>query len=474
MSNNYYKNGVLALLIAFGMLIGIGDNVNDLIDQYSKFLTFLIIFEVAFICIFVKRIGPFNNVLSIFVTLFIIARVVSLIILPVYSFPIRHGLTSLDFSNALVLIAMLYPFFAIFCIGLDRIYYKNTRSVSFHQSNINIKTSSILYVILTSYIVYLIARFDFGVITQIMMYFVLVIDPWMVISTVLVIYISKTSTQFKFAQVAVVLILAVVASVAIGNKGYLMQLIFSFLLLHLTVAVEYKFRVKHYLYFIMTITAAFALYFVGNEVRDLARQYGSFAEAYHDLEFYKVYELITDNKVYVFSHFAERIAYLDYATRVIKNSSEYSNILSFPYYAQSLFDYIMPGTYFDVVRANNAIVFYDTYRYVPTYTEYLLEEYHSNQLTAFAELYVLGRGIFGAISIAAVFHLVFYLLYKHTLKACQNRFTISMVNLTFVQFYFGFLLSFGFDWLIERWIYTSISIFLIYIYLSRTRRRRPL
>lgn len=170
----------------------------------------------------------------------------------------------------------------------------------------------------------------------------------------------------------------------------------------------------------------------------------------------------------------DRVGYLSYAADIIANSNEYSKVINFKYYFESVIDNAFtPGfNIFDTPKAANALRYiYLGLKSNPTHKD-VIEEYNSDIFTIYGEYYVL----FGGYP-ALVFLFLFSHLFKRFYLAVKTKdlFLYYLYRALILLVFHNWLISFGMDWMVYELISFLIPILILKkFYIMRRRKQSSL
>lgn len=237
-----------------------------------------------------------------------------------------------------------------------------------------------------------------------------------------------------------------------GNKSGIYKAVFMYLFAYLSVYGIPSFRLRDLSLLSLGAIMAILFYFIGNAIRiqlrdnDRRVNFEMFADA-----------LSLEDNIYLLAlefglaNVSERIGYLEEVAKFVRDKEEFEQVMNPGYYSKSFIRNTIPKVQtFDVIRASNSVVDIDNYGKVPSRTEYLKGEYHSEIFTGYGEFYVLGRGKIGGVLIVIFICLIFRNGVKIINDSEVGVGVFIKSAILFWAFYALILDSFGLDWGINR------------------------
>jgi len=161
-----------------------------------------------------------------------------------------------------------------------------------------------------------------------------------------------------------------------------------------------------------------------------------------------------------------RAGFFDFSAEMIAHRDQYGTVVNLPAYAKSLIDNLLtPGfDVFDQPKMSNALRFLYLGRGTPS-KAVAAEEYHSDQLGIYGELYTL----FGWASLP-LFFLVPYLLKRSFVRArAVNPFTLALKRVVILLIFVKLIDSFGIDWIIVEMVPYVLAVTLYSVVFSSRR-----
>ena len=457
---------IILLVILMTVLVVFRDDkglyINDSALMYASIIAMECV-VLALMCL--NRRNPYFALLLIFNVIFVLLRVVTLVYFDPYSFVYRQALSAKDYENALAVVALLTPIigFIAYFGRYERKKLKRPEGIVDKPGRLNI----LIAIMLTSLMCNVVKRvFDGGIFYFIATYFTQIFSIGALYAiTIIYIHASPHGKYSRQLEIALALIMILFFTLS-GQKGGVFQIALTYLLVMLVFSYKTPATLLNKFLAIGILAFSIQLYFLGNLIRDNTHGGESLVNIILSNPVEQLSAYFDEGLSWAIGHFSERIGYLDYIARMVKNHELYTPVISFGYYIQSFIDYMLPGTYFNVPHANNAIVFYDTYGYFPSLSEYMDEQYHSNMFTAYGELFVLGRGLFGAALYAVFFMFLGVFVFRFLYRYIIDDFIFRVVRYFELALFFLFLSSFGLDWFLENVVYCAVSIPLIVVCLK--------
>lgn len=166
----------------------------------------------------------------------------------------------------------------------------------------------------------------------------------------------------------------------------------------------------------------------------------------------------------------DRAGFLSYAADVITNHDQYSEVINFEYYLKSIVDNVLtPGfDVFEVPRASNAFNRIYTGRKIPTKEE-AANDYNSEMFTAYGEYYILFGGYLAMIPL---FFISFIFKKAYHLVNTRDIFLYYLYRSLILLMFYGWLNSFGFDWMLGEVMSFLITIFTLKAFYKMRARRQ--
>jgi len=167
----------------------------------------------------------------------------------------------------------------------------------------------------------------------------------------------------------------------------------------------------------------------------------------------------------------DRLGYLDYSAEIIANSERYATVINTPAYARSVVDNLLtPGfDVFDQARISYALQsVYNPYFSGEALKSRVEENYQSDQLGLYAEMYML----FGGYLSIPLFFAIAYLV-KRIFVGLTSANPVVLTfkrNVVFIAF-FMIINSYGFDWMLIEITPIAVSILLFKYFFPSARRR---
>lgn len=166
----------------------------------------------------------------------------------------------------------------------------------------------------------------------------------------------------------------------------------------------------------------------------------------------------------------DRAGFLSYAVDVITNHDQYSAVINFEYYLKSIVDNVLtPGfDIFETPRASNAFNRIYTGRPIPTKKE-ASDDYNSEMFTIYGESYILFGGYLAMIPL---FFISFVFKKVYSLVNARDMFLYYLYRSLILLTFYGWLNSFGFDWMLGEVMSFLITIFTLKAFYKMRARRQ--
>ena len=462
--------GLLANVLYFNM------GENEYVNGYTILLAcFLSLQNIAMLSYQKKTNDPFILILVLIATLFYLTRVSSLIYVPWSLALSRYSLTVDDFNYSFLYICISN--ISIF-VGLISVRGKN--SIKKIDTN-KVKPAKFILVILIlilglfSQYIY---KIDVEMITRVAgIFFGLFLYHGAILLLTIayfVINFEVMSRRHKVILALFFMILIVLLSI-MGSRSVFLTLSIYILcvLLSFSGAIRLGKRSLLILLFLtplMIFSFLVATYLRGEGYDPKTTVAMSRMANLKDFTLIGSENISEDEVKLIGAPIFDRAGFLSYAADVITNHDQYSAIINFEYYFKSIVDNVLtPGfDVFETPRASNAFNRIYTGHSIPTKTE-AANDYNSEMFTIYGEYYVLFGGYLALIPlffISFIFKKIYYLI--NVRDVFLYYLYRSLILLTF----YGWLNSFGFDWMLGEVMSFLITIFTLKAFYKMRARRQ--
>lgn len=168
----------------------------------------------------------------------------------------------------------------------------------------------------------------------------------------------------------------------------------------------------------------------------------------------------------------DRMGFLDYSAVLIRNQEQYSKIINFQYYFESIIDNALtPGfNIFGTPKVSNSMSYIARGESVPTHED-IMATYQSDMPTVYGEYYVLFYG-YPALIILFAFSYIFKKIYLSIRS--KDAFLLYLYRALILYVFYLWIISFGIDWMMLDLIGIIITVGLFKnFYKMRRRKLKP-
>lgn len=436
---------------------------NPYVNTTTVFLGSTLILEVLFFLSYSKKM---NNslllVLSFLLTFFFIFRIITLIYTPFVTVFLRYNdysYESVNYTLLFIIISNIALFLGIAFVGKRKVAPK----INFNYNKKGAKAIIIMLIFAVALLFF--ESSESPLIIKITSYcrVIFINIYYILLASIVYVLAYKEYINKKTLLLIYSLILVFVLGVTLGgSRSGLLTIVTLIGFAILSVKLKIKLKQKDLLILgVVTLLAGTSFLLASAIRRDKSGEL-SFSElieanknSYIDR---KVSETINSSnfvKIKLTPIF-DRMGFLDYATEMVNRKKEYQSVFNWSYYGKSIVDNVIsPGfNVFDVPRVSNALVFIYGNRGSPDLKMMTVENYHSDQLTIYGELY----NMFGKWFSIVFFFFVGILFQSIMSVGGKDPFFVGLKNAFTLCIFYTFINSFGLDWLLMD----VISLFLTY------------
>ncbi|WP_146027293.1 hypothetical protein [Cylindrospermopsis raciborskii] len=270
--------------------------------------------------------------------------------------------------------------------------------------------------------------------------------------------------------------LSVVIRVIVGSRSAIIGFIETLFFLSLVLGI-YKIRKNLVLIFLLFSLLSFPLFVLSSASRQVKANQVDQSENISIIDFVQnnFIDVIPQTfQKFTASNLAETLApafsrasFLDMSVDTIKNSNDYRKVVNPVYYIKSLVDNLFtPGfNIFDVLKVSNALRGIYTVGRPLSMSE--SKDYHSDQINIYGEYYTL---FWGWVSIPFFFisAYCFRLITYYRLR--EQSLTNLILKFFWAKTFYGWLTSFGLDWIIIDTVFNYILLrFYIFLFIRKPR-----
>ncbi len=445
-------NDILIIaVIVLGLVINaMGHENSYLINNYAIIFSNILCVQVIIILVIAKRKNnQLLTYLGLFIVIFYLLRVVTLILFDPNPYLKSFRLSANDYEYTLKVIIIYFPIMAISTMVGSRTLKRPKSPIRMEKQINNIKT--VILIAYAGFVPHIFTMLNVGLFSTIGS----ALRTYFPLSTIFLVTMAYYLTNRSFLKsnqklsLHIYFFIYVSFNIFLGNKSAVYNFAIAVIIGVLAINGSIKVQFKTILSSLILLIASIYFYFIGNLIRDFVWRRG-FGISYLKtaiIEFNYDYIVTTWN--YLASHMFGRIGFLDYSTRMIKFASRYDSLFNVGRYLQVFFDNIIPGNYFNAVKTSTGIGYIDAYGTIPTQYEYMQSGYSSNAITIFGEFYNLGGGlIIGALIIVPTMLLIFR-IFSFFLKRATTLLHYNIIMILAFSFYGGILNTFGLDWALE-------------------------
>lgn len=440
---------VNCFLLALSIFFFVQTVDHPYVDNKVMIITALVHLQLAYFLFYEKRnSNPFLIILSLVVILFYLLRIFTIQAdeLMVSLTFTREGAESIGSKEFFIF--MSYLFFGLWVVfkGLTFGDKKKYRSVQSASTLINPqKYGNLLVISFLCVIYFLIAGFVFntdsgaGLLVGLMSGF-FNYEVFVMLLTILVFHFKNNIPSLYRKTAIALLVLFFFFKIINGGSGPLLRIGFPFFFTLLMV--KEKIRINVILFFVIVILVG---------VTSIFGTYTKFSNQKFNFGLVKSFqELEKEQFQIIFSQIAARSAFLDFSVELISNK-EYERIININRYGKSLVDAYTPGfDVFDEPLSSYALrgVYLPSFPSKPTRLD-VDREYHSDQINAFSEYYILFGPIMGLVFLylTALFFKKAYLYFTSFVKNTLIGLLVAAVLLNLFWFW---LRSFGLDFIVAE------------------------
>ncbi|QQR81387.1 MAG: hypothetical protein IPJ69_04470 [Deltaproteobacteria bacterium] len=404
------------ILIVFNLIILIlstyayfFSSENEYVNQQTFFLGIVVCMQTHF-ALFLERRSrdPFVIILTYIIIFYYSMRILTLTLYPFsvtfLRFPSSITPQSLNYTVLFIIIANFFLY-----AGFSAKKFKANKVIDVGNWKASSTNRVIFILTLVIFISYSKATlFSSGILSRPFLVLSIFISQSIIIMMVIVyIYIYKQSLSQRSYIILVGLVMAeMMLHMMIGSRGAILGLIQSIIIVNLIIYGCMKFRtwqvgfglaVLPFILALMSLLFLMSTYIRSQQDKDhqginISRAIQLSADAISSINY-------SFNGMLLLAPLFDRLGYLDYNVDIITNQKTYSSVVNLPAYGKSLIDNIFtPGfDVFDQPRISFTLQFlYNPYfsdTGVPLKSR-VMENYQSDQLGLYSELYVLFGGYF--------------------------------------------------------------------------------
>jgi len=461
---------ILIITLFFVYLLK-GENIY--VDLYTVALAACIsLLTIVFLVIEKRRENPFVILLSLYVLLFYVFRVITLNIEPYtrgMNFVGERTVNDVNSTLLFILFSLFFLFMGLVTIKIKKI---KTSYSKLREGNYSAIFMFVMLSFLVSYLFELTSMFGGN---KFLSYYLSIFHPAVVLLFFLVFY--YVNKQKAYSKNMIVLLLVVLLSYVLlttlaGGRKTLLSIIMNITVIFFVIKSRVYLSLRMFFIVIFFGGVAFVLYDISTFFRWM--KYEQLIILNESLDFSSLFLTYLDKGLMQTEGFAkifDRIGFLDYEVDSMAGADLYGKVINPLYYLKSIIDNIIPGfSYFDVVRASQTKFFLQEFGYVPNNEEFRELNYNSQYIGGFSEMYTLFKGYFSI----PIFYLV-GLLFTYCYSVINLRdpyYAVLLRVLILLSFVggAGFLESFGFDWHVIKLFFMLIAIILTYpLFRSRYR-----
>ncbi len=449
--------GVLMYIIAGG---------NRYIDANTIFLFCMLCVEDLIFLSYEKRNrDPFILILTVFVTVFYAARIVTLLHAP-YSVVLNRNtnFSSFDMNHVLLFIisANVAIFFGIICA---RGRFIRRQDVHLEDQK-QLHPSRVVGLLLAGIIVTFFGVFPESIFGRLSFYAVVIFfNIWIILLfafVYLMLNYENISKLYKWGIICL-LIIFVIAHTLIGSRQSLFVLMILFIIAFLAVRGSIKLHFKVILTAVLFIPITVILFISATYIRAMERNPTVVSLDRFNLVMGARNDIFSSDKINIAKQrIFDRMGYLDYSADAIMNRDKWERIVSFDYYFKSIIDNCLtPGfDVFDAPRVAHAMRCITLNIPEPTHDD-TRRAYNSDMITLYGDYYILFNGYLALI----IFFAIAFLL-----KAAFNLTKSNIVLFYYLKraiviyIFYLWLTDFGIDWMVFDLIKIAIMYILLMIF----------
>jgi len=431
---------------------------NRYVDVYTLILLCLFAVENFLMLLYEKKKrDPFVLILIILTIVFYMGRVLTLLYDPWSNvfFRSQFTLSDLHYSLIFIMISNALIFLGLI-IGAIKGFHKKIILADKYPANPFNVSIILLIVILINFSgilpIWILGRFVNYIIG------VFIRLDIILLSTLIYIIINYEKISIRYRIIILTLIVIyIIFHTLVGSRSALLSIAIFLLCGSLAVKGSVRFNKKFILISLIIIPFFIIFFILATYIRQVCsnRTMLSTQQVIILKELPVIYSRSSRS---LYRPIFDRIGFLDYAADMIKNSEQYSKIINFRYYFESIVDNVLtPGfNIFGSPRVSHSISYIARGEAVPTH-EFISAAYHSDMPTAYGEYYVLFHG-YPALIILFIFSYIFKRIYQSVRSEDIFLFCLYRALILFV--FYLWLNSFGMDWILLDLIGIFITVHL--------------
>jgi len=447
--NGYDLNTLLIIanfcICAIAIILYYNKGDNQYVDIYTIILLCIFGAQNLLMLLYerVKR-DPFIIILMIVVLVFYMVRVVTLLNDPWSLALARHSLTPSDLNYSLMFIMLSNAsiFLGLSTVG-GKILYKKNELIDGRPAN---PTKIIIILLFTIVIAFyttlasdIIGRFA-GYITQVFINLHLIL---LLTSVYIAINLKKISNR-KLIILLILIATFFIFTTLSGSRSALLTLAYLLLIAIISVKGRITFNKKAILIGTILIPLSVMFFISATYIRQVETD--RHVVSTKQLTILKGADLIGSKDISLLCRpVFNRMGFLDYAAVVIRSHEQYSKIINFQYYFESIIDNALtPGfNIFGTPKVSNSMSYISRGEPVPTHKD-IMSAYQSDMPTVYGEYYVLFHG-YPALIILFSFSFIFKKIYLSIRS--KDAFLFYLYRALVLCVFYSWLNSFGIDWM---------------------------
>ena len=469
---NFLLRWLNVFLCFLGASIYIVIGGNQYVDANTIFL-FCILCIVNLIFLFYEKRNrdAFIMILAAFVTIFYVARIVTLLYVP-YSVVLNRNT---DFSSSnmnyvllFIILSNIAIFLGIVCAG--RVFRRQDRDLLDQKP---FYPSRIVILLLLGIIVTFSRVFPENIFGRFSSYVGLFLFNIYLILLFVFVYLMLNYENIPKPYrrgIICLLVIYVISHTLIGSRQSLLVLITLFFIASLAVKGCVKLPFKLILMFVLFIPIAVILFVSATYIRLIEGNRAVVSLSRLNLVVSAREDIFSSDSMIVSEQrIFDRIGYLDYSADAIVNKDRFRKIVNFSYYFKSIVDNCFtPGfDVFDTPMVAHAMR-YITYNLPEPSHEDIRKVYQADMITLYGDYYIL----FGGYPALVVFFAVaFFLKTVFNLAKDNNLLFYYLERALILYIFYLWLIDFGIDWMVLDLIKIAIMFVLFAIFYKIGRKR---
>lgn len=462
-----YANIFLCALSAYLYSLN-GD--NEFVNIYTVVLAIIIGVEnISMLFYEKKRRNPFIIIIVFLSTVFYLARITTLVAIPLSTIFERDSVTSGDLNYALIFIILSN---ASMFLGFYIRWVNSVKQENVIKAEYSTKKKRNMIVILIIMIMLLglnSMQIGGGGLVSFLIEVFFHQQVILLFSFVFLFYYYDKISGRARLQIAIIILAFVFFVTLSGSRSGILGI--GILLFMSMLVVRQKVLVSKWVILIcvLMIPISIFLYIAATFNRGLEEKQ---TNAINVLKMMNEQKFLDKESVQFFlGRIFERIGFLDFSTSLIANSEKFSGVVNPIYYSKSIVDNVLtPGfDVFNTPRVSHALGHVALGQGIPT-RDTIAESYQSDQMGIYGEYYIL---FFGYPAIVAFFFLAYIFQWVYDFFRKKGLLFSYLCQVLVLNIFIIYMNSFGTDWLIlEIMGHVATALFFVKYYNSSNNSKK--